>query len=92
MHQNSTLLLYSNAHHHTFVFDSVEADRLTVSPQQAAAFSTGVQGEQHLLIQGSLHNLTEQEHDHPLHNWLDLEKIKWFRMTNSSNDSQIYLK
>lgn len=77
MHQKSTLLdtlLESNAHQHTFVLDGVEADGLTVSPQQAAAFGTGVQGEQHLLIRGSLHNLTEQEHDHPLHNRLDLEK------------------
>lgn len=43
----------------TFVLDGVEADGLTISPQQAAAFGAGVQGEQHLLIRGSLHNLTK---------------------------------
>lgn len=60
-------------------FDGVEADRPTVVPQQAAAFGPGVQGEQGLLPQGSLHNHTEQEHYHPLHNQLDLEKIKSHR-------------
>lgn len=82
--------IYSNAQHCTFVFDGVEADRLTVSPQQAAAFGTRVQGEQRLLFRGSLHNLTEQEQDHPLHNRPDLEKkTQLFRMSSSSNDSQI---
>lgn len=54
--------------------DGVEADRPAVAPQQAAAFGPGVPGEQGLLPRGSLHNRTEQEHYHPLHNRLGLEK------------------
>lgn len=82
-------MVLHHTHHHTFVFDGVETNRLTLFPKQAAAFSAGVQGEEHILIQRSLYNLAEQKNYHPLHNWLDLKEIS---ITNSSNDIQTFLK
>lgn len=73
----------------TFVFDGVEANRLPVSPQQFAALCAGVQGEQRLLLRGPLHHLTEQEHNHPLHDRLHLGRTLGLRkLTNADENKQ----
>lgn len=60
--------------HLTFVFDGVEANRLAVSPQQFAALRPRVQGEEWTFRWVPLRHLTQQEHHHPLHQWLHLSQ------------------
>lgn len=73
--------------HPTFVFDSVEANGLAVSPQQFAALCARVQGEERPLLWGPLHHLTQQEHNHPLHDWLHLGNIQEFSIISSQSDN-----
>lgn len=65
---------FTSAFRLTFAFDGVEADRSAVSPQQFAALRPRVKGEEWVISWVPLHDLTQQEHDHPLHQWLHLGK------------------
>lgn len=56
----------------TFVLDGVEANCSAVSPQQFTTLRPGVKGEERVFHWVPLHDLTQQEHDHPLHMWLHL--------------------